>query len=184
MGKWVNIPWYNWYYQINIFWTIKSFKRYKKWKILKLSNVLWYFYVHLSVKWLTKYIWVHRLVLLTFEWPCPKNYEVNHKNGIRNDNRLENLEYYTSSENNTHKYKILWYKGNFQTNHPDKWKFWWKNSSSKKVNQYSLDWKFIKTWDSIIEIKRHLWVQQSNISLCCNLKRNKAWWFIWKFNNN
>lgn len=47
---------------------------------------------------------VHRLVALTFldninNYPC-----VNHKNSIRDDNRLENLEYCSSSYNSKHSF--------------------------------------------------------------------------------
>lgn len=42
---------------------------------------------------------VHQLVLLAFEGPCPKGEEVRHKNGVSSDNRLENLEYGTRTEN-------------------------------------------------------------------------------------
>lgn len=42
---------------------------------------------------------VHRLVATHFlTKPTPKH-QVNHKNGVRNDNRLENLEWLTSREN-------------------------------------------------------------------------------------
>lgn len=37
--------------------------------------------------------------------------EINHKNGIRNDNRLENLEWCTSSENKFHSHRVLGHKG-------------------------------------------------------------------------
>lgn len=45
----------------------------------------------------------HRYVALAFLGikPTPKH-QVNHKNGIRNDNRPENLEYLTSRENTLH----------------------------------------------------------------------------------
>lgn len=45
---------------------------------------------------------VHRAVALAF-WPNPANYrEVNHKNGIKLDNRAMNLEWASSSQNRQH----------------------------------------------------------------------------------
>lgn len=47
-----------------------------------------------------KEVWlVHRLVMLAFVGPCPDKHEVNHINGIRDDNRIKNLEYVTRSGN-------------------------------------------------------------------------------------
>lgn len=45
---------------------------------------------------------IHRLVAEAFIGPCPPKHEVNHKNGIKTDNRIDNLEYVTSFENNKH----------------------------------------------------------------------------------
>lgn len=53
-----------------------------------------------------KQVLVHRLVLSTF---CPiknmEDYDVNHINGNKLDNRLENLEWCTRSENIKHSYE-------------------------------------------------------------------------------
>jgi hypothetical protein len=42
---------------------------------------------------------VHRLVLAAFIGPCPDGHEAAHQNGVRADNRLENLRWSTPAEN-------------------------------------------------------------------------------------
>jgi len=49
-----------------------------------------------------KRFYVHRLVVMAFLGDIPEGYVVNHKNHIRNDNRLENLEIITQYENVKH----------------------------------------------------------------------------------
>lgn len=43
---------------------------------------------------------VHRLVLTAFVGPCPEGSETRHLNAVRTDNRVANLAWGTSSENN------------------------------------------------------------------------------------
>lgn len=50
---------------------------------------------------------MHRLIYETFVGTIPKGKEINHKNGIKADNRIENLEVVTRSENCAHAYRVL-----------------------------------------------------------------------------
>lgn len=53
-----------------------------------------------------KKIRIHRLILEAFIGPCPPRHAANHKNGRKADNRLENLEWITPSENTQHAYRL------------------------------------------------------------------------------
>ena len=49
---------------------------------------------------------IHRLVLSNFIGPCPKGLQINHIDGNKGNNRLDNIEYVTPSENRLHAYAI------------------------------------------------------------------------------
>ncbi len=55
------------------------------------------------VRKINKLLTVHRLVMAAFHGPSTKF--VNHKNGVKIDNCIENLEYCTQKENNQHAFK-------------------------------------------------------------------------------
>lgn len=77
----------------------------KEWKpdlILKLSKAGKYIKICIKHQGRTHNISIHRLVCYAF-LPNPENKpQVNHKNGIKHDNRLENLEWCTQCENIQH----------------------------------------------------------------------------------
>lgn len=49
----------------------------------------------------------HRLVYEAFVGLIPEGMQINHKNGIKDDNRPENLEVVTASENKMHSINVL-----------------------------------------------------------------------------
>jgi len=74
-------------------------------KILKpYTPTLGYCSVRLSTEGKQRTIAIHRLVMTTFVGPCPNGKEVNHMDGNKTNNHLENLEYITHSENEHHAY--------------------------------------------------------------------------------
>ena len=183
MEIWKDIIWYEWKYQISSYGEIKNNKYYGKnnSKTTKLSNRNWYNCVTLYLNFKKKSYNVHRLLANTFIPNHENKPQVNHIDWNKRNNSIDNLEWCTNSENMIHSFRILGNKNLFQVNHPDKWKFWKDSHVSKPVNQYSLDWKLIKTFSSGKEACEALWILRWNLSSCLNWKRRKTWWYTWSF---
>jgi hypothetical protein len=56
---------------------------------------------------LRKTVKIHRLVAAAFIKPIPKDMQINHKNGVKLDNRVENLEIVTAGQNVRHSFRNL-----------------------------------------------------------------------------
>jgi hypothetical protein len=84
-------------------------KYFTKEKILKTCiSKKGYAYIGLYFKGFRKSYSVHRLVAIAFLGkPEQNNLDVNHRNGIKADNRPSNLEWCTRSENELHSYREL-----------------------------------------------------------------------------
>lgn len=82
-----------WSHKNNIW--LKSFFVGKGYKKLVLCN-----------KFGKKQFLVHRLVAITYLNNTENRAQINHINGIKTDNRLENLEWSTARDNNLHAFKL------------------------------------------------------------------------------
>jgi len=167
------IPGYEWYYSIDIEWNIYSCRRKK---FISPYKDKWYLRVRLSVGWNILTWKVHRLVMLTYKWKS--NLDVNHKDWNKSNNHIDNLEYCTRSENAIHSYYILWNK---KTDIQKKISAEsCRKRLSKKVWQYSLDWKLIKIWFNARDcIKNNF--NNAHIASCCRWERKTHKNFIWKY---
>ena len=123
---------------------------------------------------------VHRLVADAF---IPKTdlfrNNVDHINGIRVDNRVENLRWCTQKENTNFPIaRSKYLKANqkrinnirkFHANH------------SLKLAQLKIDGTIIKIWDNVKEASSNLKISANNIYNSCIGKRNTCGGYMWKY---
>lgn len=156
--EWRPILGYEGLYEVSSLGRVKSlnYNREKRQEILKqASDIDGYCLVSLSKNNKHKTAKVHRLVLQAFIGKS--SLHINHKNKIKNDNRIENLEYCTPKYNTRY-------------------------SCAKKVLQFTKNGKFIKEWNCIRDVEKELGINHSNISSCCKGKLYKSvGGYIWRY---
>ena len=101
---------------------------------------------------------VHRLVAITFipnsfNYPC-----INHINEVKTDNRIENLEWCNSKQNNDAYY-----------------------TQRTKIYQYDLQGNLIKEWDSITNASNSVGINKTGIQHCCKGILKTFYGYIWTY---
>lgn len=123
-----------------------------------------YSHYTISINKKPKKLRTHRLVATAFI-PNPENKPyVNHIDGNRQNNNIENLEWCTPSENTLHAVKIGAITGN-----------------KKAVIQYSMDGKKMMVYPSIAEAAKQLQLSANKIVLCCQRKRRSHGDYQWRY---
>ena len=110
----------------------------------------------------TKY--VHRLVAETFLKNTENKKQVNHKDGDKRNNYVENLEWCTDEENKKHAYKNGLRKIDVRI----------------EVEMFSFDGKIVSKFNSISEASKKTGINIGNISRCCNGHCKTAGGYVWK----
>ena len=160
---WKDVVGYEGLYQVSNLGNVKNNKKIKKTYKRKDG----YLNVQLSKNKKIKTFLVHQLVAKMFLKNENKYKEINHKNEIKDDNRVDNLEWCDRS-----------YNINYGTA-----KFRGATKHFKKVNQYSLQGNLIKTWDSISEASNVLKIKLPHIVRVCRGGRKTTGGYIWRYNN-
>lgn len=111
---------------------------------------------------------IHRLLGELFI-PNPENKEhINHKDGNKLNNRIDNLEWCTPKENFNHAVKL----GLVDLSHKNKW---------VSIDQFNFSGEFIKTYPSLAIAQKETNVPYPNIVKVCKGLRKSAGGYIWKY---
>lgn len=169
---WKDIAGFEGLYQVSNFGRVKSFPRngtqVKTPHILCPSTTTSYALYRLSKNDKSYYKKGHRLVAQAF-LPNPEGKpHINHIDGNRLNNRVDNLEWCTPSENIIHCYWTLKTGTGFV---------------NKEVYQCDSNGKIIRRWSAIKIAARALGIFGGDIGRCCAGRRHTAGGFKWKYVN-
>lgn len=110
---------------------------------------------------------IHRAMMETFV-KNPNNYrDINHIDGNKLNNQLNNLEYCTSKENIQHSFKTGLHK-----------KF-----TNKHIYQFTLNGEFLNEYKSLREAAKAVNCDPANICVCLKNKTKHAMGYLWSYEN-
>lgn len=168
---------YEGYYEISNYGKVRRIKydNIQNMKQYKLPNYIkarkdkdGYLKYDLSLNGKVKRFMAHRLVALTFlknedNLPC-----VNHKDGNKENNYIDNLEFVSIKDNNLHALKTGL-------------RIMKNNKLSKEVEQYDIDLNLIATYKSANDAHRITGYSQGHISECCRGEKISYKKYFWKY---
>lgn len=127
-----------------------------------------YNHITLCKNGLLKTYWLHRIVLKTFVCNPQNLPQINHKNGNKSDNRVENLEWCTS-KHNYHEAVKLGLRNNGKVRK--------KYKNSRSIAQID-NGKIVKTYESRVSALRAFGVKTINVG-----SPKRSYGYHWKYLN-
>lgn len=188
---WKDIKGYEGLYQISNFGNVKALEK-SVWngktnlyfpEIIRKPNFDkdGYLNITLSKNSKAKTFKIHRLVAKAFIDNPGNLPEVNHKDGNKSNNFVNNLEWITRSENQKHAFRI----GLINQNGPNNamyGKLGKDNPNSIPIYQIDINTnQIIKKFDSMASAGRKLQVNTGHICQVCKDKRKTAYGYKWKY---
>jgi hypothetical protein len=107
---------------------------------------------------------LHRLVALSFLENPENKKTVNHKDGNKLNNCVDNLEFATNKEQKIHKYQNGL-----------------ANNFTRKIVQYDLEFNKIKEFNSIVEASKELNIGKAGINATCLYKQKQSGGYIFRY---
>ena len=174
METWKTIAGYEGLYQVSNLGRVKSLN-YNHTGIERIlmsrKNRGGYLYVNLHKDGQRKTITVHRLVATAFI-SNPRNLEtINHKDEVKTNNTVSNLEWMSIKDNNNYGTRN---KRLSETQINDK-------NKSKEVQMFDRQGNLLATFPSTHEAERVTGIYHSHISKCCNGKIKSSGGYVWRY---